>query len=102
MKRKRLGVVTDGAFNAGLTVRLDAAGTHDPDGDALSYRWWQYKEAGTADAPIEIRKRTSPEASFKMPKVKAGQTIHVILEVTDDGEPKLAGYRRIVVTGRGE
>jgi len=24
MKRKRLGVVTDGAFNAGLTVRLDA------------------------------------------------------------------------------
>jgi len=23
MNRKRLGVVTDGAFNAGLTVRLD-------------------------------------------------------------------------------
>ncbi len=28
-------------------VVLDASGTRDPDGHALSYRWWFYPEAGT-------------------------------------------------------
>jgi len=32
---------------------------------------------------------------------KAGCTIHVILEVTDDGTPPLTRYRRIIVTVAG-
>jgi hypothetical protein len=31
----------------GDTVTLDAAGTTDPDRDALTYRWFFYAEAGT-------------------------------------------------------
>lgn len=32
---------------AGTPVVLDAAGTQDPDGNALTYRWFFYAEAGT-------------------------------------------------------
>jgi hypothetical protein len=35
-----------------------------------------------------------------MPADAAGKTIHVILEATDDGDPPLTRYRRIIVTGR--
>ena len=38
----------------GTPVVLDAAGTRDPEGHALSYRWWYYHEAGTGipGAPV--------------------------------------------------
>ncbi len=32
---------------AGVPLTLDAAGTRDPDGNALTYRWFFYAEAGT-------------------------------------------------------
>ena len=35
------------AARVGSPVILDAAGTHDPDGDALRYTWFFYPEAGT-------------------------------------------------------
>ena len=31
----------------GSRICLSAEGTKDPDGDKLTYRWWQYQEAGT-------------------------------------------------------
>ena len=31
----------------GSKVSLSAAGTSDPDGDSLTFSWWQYAEAGT-------------------------------------------------------
>jgi hypothetical protein len=33
--------------NVGVPLMLDAAGTRDPDGDALVYHWFFYPEAGT-------------------------------------------------------
>ena len=84
----------------GDTIKLSAAGTFDPDEDGLSYRWWRYKEAGTCNEAIKITKPAMQQAQFKMPKAKPGQTIHIILEVTDNAEPSLCGYRRIVITAK--
>jgi Cellulose-binding Sde182, nucleoside hydrolase-like domain/Cellulose-binding protein Sde0182, C-terminal domain len=41
----------------GVPVTLDAAGTRDPDGNALRYRWFFYPEAGTGipGRPVVVR-----------------------------------------------
>ncbi len=79
------------------TVKLSAAGTYDPDGDKVSYRWFVYKEAGKYDGPVNIKNDTARQARFMAPKVKSPGAIHIILEVKDDGEPSLVSYRRVIV-----
>lgn len=81
----------------GETVSLDAAGSTDPDKDTLSYKWWTYKEAGTYGKAAEIEDSTQQKASVMIPSDAINKTIHVILEVTDNGEPPLKGWRRAVV-----
>ena len=83
----------------GSVVNLSAAGSTDPDGDSLSYKWWNYAEADTHTGTITLSNSTSASASFTLPSNSAGKTIHVILEVTDNGSPALTSYRRLVVTG---
>lgn len=86
----------------GDSVGLSATGSRDPDGDRLSYRWWQYRDAGTYPGAVEIRDALRPAASLTMPGDAAeGQTIHLIGEVTDDGTPRLTRYQRVVVTVAG-
>lgn len=82
---------------AGETVYLSGAGSSDPDGDALSYRWYVYPEASLYDGSVDIEQADQQDAFFVMPAAKAGETIHVILEVTDDGDPPLTSYRRVVI-----
>jgi hypothetical protein len=82
----------------GDTVSLSAKGTTDPDGDELTYRWWQYQEADTYDGTVEIENSGNQDASFTVPgDVGEGKTIHIICEVTDTGTPPLTRYQRVVV-----
>jgi len=79
-------------------VTLSADGSSDPDGDALTFRWWRYDDVDTSTSAIDIAgadKRSG--ASFVVPD-EPGKTIHVILEVTDDGNPPLTRYARVIVT----
>lgn len=83
---------------SGERVQLSASGCHDPDGDALSYSWFQYVEAGTYEGHIEMKGADTPVVWFTAPEVSSRQVIHVILAVKDNGDPPLTRYRRIVVT----
>ena len=79
----------------GETVKLKATAT-DPDGNKLTYRWWQYTEADSAGATLTIANSDSLEkASFVVPN-EPGKQVHIILEVTDNGTPPLVRYQRIV------
>ena len=86
----------------GETVKLTAAGSDDPDGDAVSSNWMIYREAGTLKADIRLTSDSGPETSLTVPTPPRGSpsepTIHVILTVRDAGEPSLVAYRRAVIT----
>ena len=87
----------DRTIAPGEKVTLDAVPLPDPDGDHLTYRWWQYTNADTATTTLDIANATSATASFIAPD-EPGKTIHILLEVTDAGSPPLTRYRRIVFT----
>lgn len=83
----------------GKTVKLSAKGTKDPDGDKLTYKWWQYREAGSYPGDITLGSNDGMKSSFVVPEdAKKGETIHVICEVTDDGMPALTRYARVIIT----
>ena len=80
------------------TVKLSAAGSHDPDGHPFTTTWFVYREAGTFDVTLN---ETSAEAtSFVAPSVQEPVTIHVVLQLEDQGASSLFAYRRAIVTVR--
>jgi hypothetical protein len=46
---------------------------------------------------VSIQNASSLTAKFEIPKDAVGKTIHVILEIQDDGEPFLHAYRRMII-----
>jgi len=84
---------------SGEKLTLDAFDSYDPDGDHLSFLWFDYPEAGTYKNPIEIEGTQNAHlAHINAPRVKEETSFHVILKVTDKGTPALCSYKRIVVT----
>jgi len=85
---------------SGDIFKLDADGSYDPDGDGLSYWWFQYPEAGTYEGIANFR----PFAdnlynvhTIRAPEVESPKTVHFILRVTDKGTPALSRYKRVIV-----
>ncbi|MDH7601710.1 MAG: DUF1593 domain-containing protein [Armatimonadota bacterium] len=83
---------------SGERVDLKASTCSDPDGNHLSYRWFVYREAGTYDGTVEIHGAQSSQMWFTSPEVDSPKTLHIVLAVTDDGDPPLTRYGRVVVT----
>jgi hypothetical protein len=101
----------------GEAVTLDAAGTHDPDGQVLHYRWLLYGEAGLADGNLADTSLTGADTAKAVvtatavcrakwlplgPPCSGDGVAHVILAVMDDGSPKLTSYRRVILRVHAE
>jgi hypothetical protein len=86
------------SVKSGEGFKLEAFDSHDPDGDNISFLWFQYPEAGSYKKAIKL---SQPENSHKVygtaPLVEKEETIHIILKVTDKGEPQLSRYKRIII-----
>ncbi len=85
------------AARPGETVRLSSAGSSDPDHNQFQRTWFVYPEAGTFAGSIELQASRGETTGFVAPKVDTPQTVHVILELEDQGEPGLFAYRRAVI-----
>jgi len=81
---------------AGDNLLLNASESHDPDSDQLSYEWIIYPEAGNLKTAANL-KSNGPEAELEIPELN-DQEIHLILKVTDNGEPALTGYKRVIIS----
>jgi hypothetical protein len=81
----------------GETVTLSADGSKDPDNNKMEISWLVYKEAGTYDGEIKLSSVVGKEVTFIAPQVKKLASIHIILQVTDNGVPGLVSYRRAVI-----
>ncbi|MCA9068854.1 MAG: DUF1593 domain-containing protein, partial [Planctomycetaceae bacterium] len=86
----------------GELVHLSAAGCNDPDRDELQARWFVYPEPGTFAGSLELATVDKLATSFTAPNVTQPLTLHIILEVRDDGTPNLRTYRRAVVQVMGQ
>ena len=88
----------------GQKVRLSGAGTQDPDkGQALSYKWWQYREPtfhlrSTRDIALTGADQQDAALVVPTPQPNAPRDYHVILEVRDNGVPALTRYRRVILS----
>ena len=81
----------------GSTIRLNG-NTSDPDGDKVAIQWWQF-HVGTYPDTVTIANENTSQAKVLIPKdALPGQTIHVILEATDNGSPALTRYQRVIIT----
>lgn len=88
------------SVQSGEDFYLNAAGTSDPDGDSMSYYWFQYREAGSYPEVDNFAPYASNIYRLRVtaPEVNQEETIHFILKVTDKGTPALTRYKRVIVT----
>jgi len=78
---------------------LDASGSTDPDGDNLSFIWFQYPEAGSYKKMITINGASNLwRLLVTAPEVAKKETVHFILRLTDKGNPPMTRYERVLVT----
>jgi hypothetical protein len=90
---------TDVEAEPGATVSLTGVAS-DPDGDAVSVRWWVYSDAGTVSGEVGLES-AGTAATVTVPQdAQPGETIHVIVEATDAAARPLKAYRRVNVTVR--
>ncbi len=80
------------------SIKISAERSIDPDNNLLNYNWFVYYEAGSTFVPGQlIISENKREATFKAPAVMKPETYHLILALTDNGEPALTRYRRIII-----
>lgn len=84
----------------GETLTFDASKSEDVDKDNLSYNWLVYAEPSTYKGKVAVKGGKFPLCHVAVPHDASGKTIHLILEVTDDGTPNLTAYKRIVLRVR--
>jgi hypothetical protein len=83
--------------NPGDVIPLDASGSFDPDGDELTFNWFRYNNADSYPGDLTINSPAGDRQQITVPDDLGNSNIHMVLEVTDNGEPQLVTYRRVIL-----
>lgn len=60
--------------------------------------WSFYDAPSSYNGSVKIQHSSSESAELEIPQDAEHKTIHIILEIHDDGEPNLYAYRRLIVS----
>lgn len=81
----------------GQKVKVNAR-VSDPDGNQVALKWWVFP-VGTYQGEVKVENPLAEKAVVTVPEdAKPGQTIHLVLQATDNGFPELTRYLRTVIT----
>ena len=82
----------------GESLVLDASGSTDPDGNALTFEWGIYPVDPEVALKVVIRGRDTKTARVTVAPELTGKTIPILLKVKDEGSPSLTCYGRVLIT----
>ncbi|TWU62968.1 nucleoside hydrolase-like domain-containing protein [Crateriforma conspicua] len=91
--RNVLYVNAEADSEVSLSARLSA----DPDEDKLDYSWSFYKEPSSYKGALQLARNNTETTTIVIPAEAAGKSIHVILQLHDNGTPVLYAFRRAVI-----
>jgi hypothetical protein len=87
------------AVTPGRTVMLDASGSIDPDGHAIKAAWSMDVAASSFSGTVNLSATQGPVITAHAPEsFPERQSFHILLAITDNGQPPLTRYRRIILT----
>jgi hypothetical protein len=97
-------VSIDGPLN--ITARPDeevrlVGKVSDPDGNPVSIKWWAFQVVGSYEGEVSaaIPASASTTVAVAVPaNAIHGQTIHMILEASDNAPLPLTRYQRVIIT----
>ena len=81
----------------GDPLSFDASGTTDRDHNNLSFYWEYDRDASTWQGRVPLEGNCQRVCKMIAPEVEKKEMIHILLTVTDDGEPPLSRYKRITI-----
>ncbi|WP_347304225.1 nucleoside hydrolase-like domain-containing protein [Croceibacterium sp. TMG7-5b_MA50] len=79
------------------------ASVRDPDDDRVTLHWRQWREVGSYAGSVALQPDGAEgRVSLLVPgDVRPGDTLHLIVEATDNGTPALTRYERVVLRVTG-
>lgn len=81
----------------GEKIKLDASRSFDPDGNQLTFKWFRYGEADSYEGTFDIENPSKAVQEITIPAGFDKGSIHIVLEVRDNGTPGLVTYRRVIL-----
>lgn len=97
----RIAGTRERKVKAGDVVALDAADTTDPDGDGLDFAWSVYPTNPELARKVVIEGRNTKAPRVVVVPELAGETVPIVLAVTDRGTPPLTRYGRVLLAVEG-
>lgn len=85
--------------NKAKKIILDASASFDPDKDELSFEWFFYPETATINATATL-KPNGEMAIIQLKKSEPVENLSLLLRITDNGNPKLVSYKRIIINSK--
>jgi hypothetical protein len=81
----------------GERLLFDASQSNDPDGNSLSWHWFFYDEVSNSECTELKLLSGGKRCRVTLPRHLSGRSIHLILEVKDNGSPVLSSYKRVII-----